>query len=315
MIICKMVFKNYKTALLVAFLLVIPTIAGNAQQSGGNMEAFTFLRLDRSPVTSAMAGAGFSMTNGNLAYAAFGNPAATAFMTNKVSAAVNYCSWAPGMLDEHYITAAFSVKPTEKLAVCAGYAKGIQPVVDSENPFRANDNIFSVGISFLAMESCSIGFNGHYVYQKIVEDYSIEGYTMDLTVQYHGEGYNAAAGIIGLGPKVLSRKSGNSYPLPSSAKIAGDYTFALNAFKLNLAADADYYFSGNWGASAGATVSYIDKVFLRTGGRYASSGAAFPSHFAVGGGLKMDFIKLDVTYITMNPVIGNSFMGGITLDF
>ncbi|MCR5018208.1 MAG: PorV/PorQ family protein [Bacteroidales bacterium] len=309
-----MKYKYSTIALVAAVLLVIPAVAARAQEQGGNLEAFTFLRLDRSPVTSAMAGAGFSTTNDNWAYGAFGNPAAAAFMNNKVSAAVNYRSWGPGILDEQHITAAFAVKPIDKLAISAGFTKGIQPVLDESDPFRANDNIFSIGLSYRITDNIALGLNGHYAFQELVKDYKLQGFAFDVIGHYHGENFNVAGGAVAIGPKVVSEQSG-AYPLPSSAKIAGDYTLALDAFKFTFAADADYYFSGNFGVSGGASVSYADMVFLRTGARYASANAAFPSHMAIGGGFKYSVVKLDVSYIAMNPIIGNSLMGGITLDF
>lgn len=308
-----MKLKYYKISLLAAFLLMIPAVAAKAQNQN-SLEAFSFLRLDRSPVTSAMAGAGFSTTSDNAAYGAFGNPAASAFMKNKVSAAVNYRSWGPGILDEHHITAAFAVKPIDKLAINAGFTKGIQPVLDESDPFRANDNNFAIGLSYQITDNISVGLNGHYAFQELVKDYKLSDWALDAIVQYHGENFNVAGGIISIGPKVVSEQSG-AYPLPTSAKLAGDYTLALDLFKFTFAADADYYFSGNYGVSTGAVVSYADMVFLRTGGRYASANAAFPSHFAIGGGFKFSVVKLDVCYIAMNPIIGNSLMGGITLDF
>ena len=308
-----MKYKYLHIALLVAVLPVLSAVTAMAQEQA-NMEAFTFMRLDRSPVTSAMAGAGFSMTSGNAAYGAFGNPAASAFMNNKVSASVNYCSWSPKLLGEKHITAAFAVKPIDKLAVTAGYFRGIQPAMDESDPFRANDNDFAIGVSYAATDNIAIGLNGHYVFQNLIKDYSLNGWAVDAVAHYHGDNFNVAGGVVSIGPKVVSEQSG-AYPLPSSAKIAGDYTLALETFKITVAADADYYFSGHYGISGGAEASYADMVFLRTGARYASDGTALASHFAIGGGFKYSVVKLDVCYITMNSIIGSSLMGGITLDF
>lgn len=307
-----MKYKYIYVALLGAFLLVLTTVTAKAQNQG-NMEACTFLRLDRSPVTSAMAGAGFSMTSGNAAYGVFGNPAASAFMKNKVSAAVNYRSWGPGFLDQQHITAAFAIKPIDKLAIVAGYSKGIQPAMDESESFRASDNDFAIGASYAITDNISVGLNSHFASQNIVNGYQINAWAVDVIGQYHGDNFNVAGGIVSIGPKVVSEQSG-AYPLPSSAKIAGDYTVALDAFKFTFAADGDYYFSGHYSVSGGAEASYADMVFLRTGARYAAEGTALPSHIAVGGGFKYRFVKLDVCYIALNPIIGNSLMGGITLD-
>lgn len=303
-----------RKSLLIIILIFAATQVHAQSQQGANAEAFTFLRLDRSPVTSAMAGAGFSMTDGNYAYSAFGNPAAAAFMGKTVSAAVNYRSWAPGILDEQHITAAFAVKPFGNLAINAGYSKGIQPQLDESDPFCPNDNIFTLGASYAITGSIALGVNGHYVYQALLQDYKLSSWAVDAVAHYNGENFNVAAGVVSIGPKVVSEQSG-AYPLPASAKIAGNYTLALDATRITVAADGDYYFnSGNWGVSGGAELGIADIVFLRAGGRYAPSGAALPTHIAVGGGLKYKFISIDVSYITMNSIIGNSLMGGISIN-
>ena len=305
--------------LLKALTIIVLAMAAAAgvkaqEQQGANGEAFTFMRLDRSPVTSAMAGAGFSMTKGNFAYSAFGNPAAAAFMDKTVSAAANYRSWAPGILDEQHITAAFAVKPIGDLAIIAGYTKGIQPQLDEEDPFRPNDNNFTLGASYAITSSIGLGVNWHYVYQSLLEDYKLSGWAVDAVAHYAGDNFNLAGGVVSIGPKVVSQQSG-AYPLPASAKIAGDYTLSFDAIRITAAADADYYFnSGNWGVSGGAEVGLAGMVFFRAGGRYAPAGSAIPTHIAVGGGLKYRFITLDMSYITMNSIIGNSIMGGISIS-
>lgn len=306
--------KLKKTLSIIILTLAAVQLHAQGQQQGANREAFTFLRLDRSPVTSAMAGAGFSITGDNNAYAVFGNPAASAFMDNKVSAAVNYRSWAPGILDEQHITAAFALKPIGKLAVVAGYTKGIQPVLDESDPFHANDNNFAVGLAYAITDNIGIGINGHYAFQELVKDYRIQGWAVDAVAQYHNDNLNIAAGVVSIGPKVVSEQSG-AYPLPASAKIAGDYTFKGDLARLTLAADGDYYFSGHWGVSGGASVLVKDMIFVRAGGRYASNGTAVPTHIAAGAGFKYKFLTVDVSYITVNSIIGNSLMGGLNLNF
>ncbi len=298
-------------SLTIIILTLAALVAGPGLHA---QEAFTFLRLDRSPVTSAMAGAGFSLTGDNNAYAAFGNPAASAFINNKVSAAVNYRRWAPKVLDEHHITAAFAVKPIEKLAVQAGYTKGIQPVLDESDPFHANDNNFAIGLSYAITDNISAGINGHYAFQELIQGYKLQGFALDVVGQYHGENFNVAGGVVSIGPKVVSEESG-AYPLPTSAKVAGDYSFNGEIANVTLAADGDYYFSGNWGLSGGVSVLIKDMVFLRAGGRYASSGAALPTHVATGAGFKYKFLTLDVSYISGNKFIGDSLMGGVSLNF
>ena len=280
-------------------------------QDGKPAEAFSFLRGDRSPVTSAMAGAGFTLSD-NAAYAAFGNPAASALMERRVAAGVSYRYWSPDVLDEHHIAAAFSFKPAERLGVTAGYFRGIQPALDGET-FHANDNNFSIGAAYMVTDNVTVGLNGHYAMQQLLEDYSLSGFAVDASVQYSAGNYNAAVAVLGLGPNVVSQFSG-SYPLPASVKLAGDYTLDAEGMKLLFAADADYYFSGNYGVSAGASVLFLDLFYVRAGGRYASPACVVPTHVAIGGGVKYGKLGLDISYIALNSMIGNSLMAGLSVS-
>lgn len=301
---------------VITFILAFAAITASAQDNNGQGLIFPFLRIDRSPVGTAMAGAGFSTTGENAAYAAFGNPAAAAFMDKKVSAAVSYRMWSPKMLDENQIGAAFAVKIGKKLSVDAGYVRDIQPIVDPETEtFRPNQNDFSLGLAYAITDFLSIGVNGHYAMQELVKNYRIQGFCADAVVQYHLPNMNAALGLVSLGPKVESPSSGKSYKLPASMKLAGDYTLETGECLITGALDADYYLSGLLAASIGASLSWKDMLFFRIGGRYAQDGAPLPSHMAVGAGAKFGPVRLDLSYITLNKVIGNSLMGGLNIEF
>lgn len=301
---------------VITIILTLAALSARAQDNKGQGLIFPFLRLDRSPVSTAMAGAGFSSTNENAAYAAFGNPAAAVFMDNKVSAAASYRNWGPKVLDEHQIGAAFAVKIGPKFLVNAGYVRDIQPVVDPETEtFRPNDNDFALGLAYAITENVSVGINGHYAMQELVENYRLQGFSADIVAQYHIANMNAALGVVSVGPKVKSPSTGSTYPLHSSLKLAGDYTAAFGQCSLTAALDADYYFSGMMAASAGLSFSWNDTVFVRAGGRYAQEGAPLPTHIAAGAGAKIGPVRLDLSYITMNKVIGNSWMAGINFEF
>lgn len=296
-------------------LLIIPALllaAINMHAQDGKVgEAFSFLRGDRSPVSSAMAGAGFTLID-NSAFAAFGNPAVSALMDGRVSAGLSYRYWGPEILNENQIAASFSIKAMERLGVTAGYYRGIQPPMDGET-FRANDNNFSIGAAYSITDNISVGLNGHYAMQQLMEDYRLSSFAVDAAVQYHADNYNGALAIMGLGPKVVSQYSG-AYPLPASVKLAGDYTLDAEAFKVLFAADADYYFSGNYGISAGASFLIADIVYLRAGGRYASPTCVVPTHIAAGAGVNLGMVSLNLSYLTANSTIGNSFMAGLSLS-
>ena len=90
--------KRSVLSLFLAGFLCLPALPAAAQDAAGANEAMGSLRVDRDPVLLSMAGAGFAMTSSNQAYAAFGNPAAAAFSSQKLEAGVSRqaCPTAPG---------------------------------------------------------------------------------------------------------------------------------------------------------------------------------------------------------------------------
>ena len=113
----------------------------------------------------------------------------------------------------------------------------------------------------------------------------------------------------------LMDAKGNVSKLPSSARLAASYELPVGPGTLAAALDADYYFSGKLGVSAGVHYGFKDLVFVRAGYRYATAGAAFPSHLALGLGVKWKGIGLDVSYLTANAQIGNSLCAGLSYRF
>jgi hypothetical protein len=144
-------------------------------------------------------------------------------------------------------------------------------------------------------------------------DIAVVGGTECIT-KFHLNGFNVAAGVANLGSGVTSAK-GNVSKLPSSARLAASYELPVGPGTLAAALDADYYFSGKLGVSAGVHYGFKDLVFVRAGYRYATAGAAFPSHLALGLGVKWKGVGLDVSYLTANAQIGNSLCAGLSYRF
>jgi len=241
------------------------------------------------------------------------NPALPALMENTMSAAVSYGFWSPSLLCEHRISAAFAFKVFDKFALSAALSKDIQPSIDGES-FHPGNNLFGVGVAYAPIKNLSIGASFHYAQQLLLEDYTISGVSFDAIVQYSGKHYNLAGGVVSIGPNVSSEKSGY-YSLPTSVKIAGDVSFPLaESVDCDFAFDGDYYFSGNYALSCGVTADFLDKYFVRVGGRVANNSCALPGHVALGAGINFGPVTLDVSYIAFNTVLQNSAMIGVSVN-
>ena len=250
-----------------------------AQESVPANEAFDFLGFPRSADASGMAGAGSAMTSSPAVLSTFGNPAVLPVAVGKVDAGVIYSH-----------TLSNNVGGGIALRLGAGGA----------------------GFSFAG--HFSLGLSVKYVQQRLMADYSLSGVAFTAMAQYRLAGLNVAAGVANFGSGVKS-ESGQESPLPSSARLAASYELALGPGTLGAALDADYYFAGKFGVSAGLQYGLWNMIYARAGYRYASQGAVYPSHLALGLGFRWNWLCLDVYYLTANAQLGNSLGAGLSIRF
>ena len=180
--------------------------------------------------------------------------------------------------------------------------------------FTPRDLVIAFGAGASFGDYVSLGVSARLVQQSLMEDYKLSSTAITAMAQFHLNGFNVAAGVANLGSGVTSAK-GNVSKLPSSARLAASYELPVGPGTLAAALDADYYFSGKLGVSAGVHYGFKDLVFVRAGYRYATAGAAFPSHLALGLGVKWKGVGLDVSYLTANAQIGNSLCAGLSYRF
>ena len=113
------------------------------------------------------------------------------------------------------------------------------------------------------------------------------------------------AGIYNLGTKVKSA-SGNSFSIPSSARIGARYMDRIiDKSLIELRLEADYYLYGAVSAAAGAAYTYDEKYSFRAGYRYGD-GLVIPSFWSVGLGIVIRGINLDISYLMGNKAINNT---------
>lgn len=300
---------------LLPFLLLCVTAAA---QDVPATEAMGILGIPRSSVRSGMAGAGSASVTAPAAFAAFDNPAVLPWATNKVEAALSYGRWAPsatgGSLSDN-IGAAVAGKPFRALALSAAVVNQAHPVMDfggDYGSFKPLDGMAALGAGVSFGKHFSLGASFIFAQQRLMADYTLNAFAFNVMAQYHAAHFDVTAGVINAGGKVKA-ENGTAYPLPASARLGGDYHTSFGKSGIEAALDADCYFTGKFGASLGLQYSYNDLLFARAGYRYATQGAALPSHFALGLGVKWKGFRLDGSFLTANPNIGNSFL--ITIGY
>ncbi len=304
--------------ILVASALLLSWSLG-AQESVPANEVFEFLSFPRGAARTGMAGAGSTLLSESSALATFDNPAVLAFALKHVDVAAVYSRWAPGSTNtlSSNIGGGASVRLGKGFALSAGVFSQTHSAQDfgSEyGSFTPRDLVIAFGAGASFGDYVSLGVSARLVQQSLMEDYKLSSTAITAMVQFHLNGFNVAAGVANLGSGVTSAK-GNVSKLPSSARLAASYELPVGPGTLAAALDADYYFSGKLGVSAGVHYGFKDLVFVRAGYRYATAGAAFPSHLALGLGVKWKGVGLDVSYLTANAQIGNSLCAGLSYRF
>lgn len=282
--------------------------------------ALSFIRMDRNPVNAGLAGAGSAMLASGTAYSAFSNPAISAFSDRNFELGASYGMWAPESSDLSVFGGGVGFKPIEGMFVTAGAFIQNWPEMELysgsgtvEGKFTPKDRLLGVGVGFAITPFLSLGANLHYASETLgkAKDDKVDAVCGDIFAAYRADRLSVTAGVAALGAKINER-----YDLPASAKLAGSYIIPFNKeHSITVVADADYYFSGDTGVSAGAQYAYSDLVFLRAGYRYATDGAPVPSHLAVGAGVSYKGIRADLSYLTLSEIIGGSLSLGLAVSF
>ena len=298
--------------IILAAIALTLSQAVNAQESVPANEAFDFLGFSRSVAVSGMAGAGSAMTSSPATFAAFDNPAVLPVAVGKIDVGALYSHTL-----SNNVGGGVAVRLGKGFAISAAVVDQIHPVKDfggSYGSFAPNDLVVAGGAGISFAGHFSLGLSVKYVQQKLMADYSLSSVAFTAMAQYRLGGLNVAAGVANIGGAVKS-ESGQDSPLSASARLAASYELALGPGTLGAALDGDYYFAGKVGVSAGIQYGLWDMIYARAGYRYASQGAVYPSHLALGLGFRWKWLCLDVYYLTANAQIGNSLGAGLSIRF
>ena len=305
-----------------SLLLALVLLAAAPALRGQEGDALPFTRIDRNPVTSALAGSG-SASLGNTAYSAFSNASILPFFTGKMDAAVSTQYWAPSLSWSMHAGVGIAWKISPRLGLSAGYAWQGGPASDEldafgqpAGSFYPQDHLAAVGLGIGLGERFSVGANVRYALQKVTEKDRYAGFSGDFFAMYEPNGrLRLTAGVSTLGPR-LRASNGVFFRQPASAKAGAIWSVPFtDAHILSLTADADYYFSGKYSAAAGVEYAWNSTVFVRGGYRHASPGCVIPSHLGLGFGIQFSGFHLDISYLTASPSLGNTFSAGLGYRF
>ena len=307
------------TIIAAAAALAISSLCSYAQDKNS---AHQFIRIPRDPATGAMAGAGAASTF-TTSYSAFRNSAVIPFSDKTVDVGVSYQMWAPDGVKSNDVAAGVAYKVSDKFGFSVGFAYDLGAEMQtydasgkSSGKFSPSDMVLNAGLGFAFTEKIGAGVNVRYSSDKIADGVTSNGFGADVFVLYKAlPELNLTAGVSSLGSSVKDA-SGQTFSLPMSATIAGAYTAAIDEQnRVDVALDADYFFTGGLGAALGLQYSYDDLVFVRAGYHLGTDKAPLPSFATIGAGVKYSGFKLDVSYLTANPVIGNTLTIGVGVAF
>ncbi|MCR5364306.1 MAG: PorV/PorQ family protein [Bacteroidales bacterium] len=297
--------------------LTIGAVAAKAQGE----DAFPFVRADVNPVTVGKAFAGSANTE-SIAFGAFNNSAVIPFFGNTFDVAASFQSWAPDGAKTTKISAGAGYRINNRIGVALAFSSLSGESYDIYNDagvetgsFTPKSMMLAAGLGFALTEQLSAGLNFKYARQEAAKADVIDAFGGDLMLYYKpAPGFGLTAGVASLFANIKD-DMGNSYKLPASARLAGDYTYLKddNAFTADV--DLDYFLSGNFCVAAGAQYGYKDMLFVRAGYHYGPEKAVLPSFASVGCGVKFSGVRIDFAYLTANKDLGNTITVGLGYTF
>ena len=294
------------------FLTVLGLFTAVAMQAQVN-EFLTFTRIERNPRAAALAGAGAASAS-NVAYASFNNAAVVPFYAKHGDFGVGYQSWAPKTVGANAFNFGGAYN-FGRFGIAAGAVYQMEkPDFDGYKPSSLQVNL---GAGVKILDWFGLGVNARFAQDNLFEGMSYNGFAADAMLLFNPvRGLNLTAGVSNIGNKVSS-KSGSQYPQPVSIKAAAAYILEIGTKNsIEFMVDEDYYINSKANAvSLGMEYSFDQMVYARAGYRYASEKAPFASHLAVGLGIQFFGVRLDVSYLTLSDVIGNTLAVGLGYRF
>jgi len=273
-------------------------------------EAMPFMRVCRNPVAAGMAGSGLASTS-SVGWASFMNPAAIVFAPEVLNVGASFISWQP----KYNPTKGLSLSGSYRLKDF-GFTLGFSYVNGRKiGDFTPDEVQFNGGFSYKFTKNISGGGNIRYASHSIYTGQSMSAICGDIYIFAHFGEFNITAGVASVGDKVKTAASSDSYYLPYSAVLAGNWSKTIakkHSLEANL--DLDYYFSEAISAAAGMQYGYKDMVFVRCGYRYGGN-SIIPSYASLGLGGKFNGLSINASYVFGSQTLNNSLLIGLGYSF
>lgn len=278
----------------------------------GAQSALPFIRIDRNPRSSALAGAGMASVN-NGWYAAFGNAAQLGFQPVKgdVGAALQLWEMSNDVDKTTNIQAGAGLRfGSFGVALGGAYQMGVM-----QGTYTPSDRLVSLGLAYNMKEIVSIGLNARYAAQSFTQEAKVSGFSMDISALGRiTPELTVALGVSCLGSQV--KGSADSYPQPAYARAGVAWNHAIGQeHALELALDGEYNFDGSAAGTIGLEYAYNHTLYARAGYRLAGKKALIPSHLGLGIGLQFQGFRLEASYLTASELLGNTLNLGAAYKF
>jgi hypothetical protein len=304
---------------MLSFALGFVLCAGVASAQGS--EALPFMRIVRDPVSAGMGFTGVASSS-RIAYSSFVNSAMIPFSQLKGDVGASFQGWAPGGVKSTNVAFGTAFRLGDNLGLSAGgaYQIGEKYEMFDDSGFQTgtgkpSDVLVNVGAGYRILDFLSVGVNARFASEKLSPDDSYSAFGADVFVALALDGVRISAGVSSVGSSISSA-SGGSFSIPASATLGADYSKCFaDVHGVELALDADYFFSGAFTAALGAQYSYDDMIFARAGYHLGSESAVLPSFMTLGVGVKFAGFSANFAYLLGDESISNTLTVGIGYSF
>ena len=259
-----------------------------------------------------MAGAGMASVN-NGWYAAFGNAAQLSFQPVKgdVGAALQLWEMSNDVDKTTNIQAGAGLRfGSFGVALGGAYQMGVM-----QGTYTPSDRLVSLGLAYNIGGFVSIGLNARYAAQHFTQEARVSGLSMDISALGRiSPEITVAVGVGCLGGQVQG--SADAYPQPAYARAGAAWHHAFGPMHaVELALDGEYNFDGAAAGTIGLEYGYNHTIYARAGYRLAGKKALIPSHLGLGVGLQFRGFRLEASYLTASPILGNTLNLGAAYKF
>lgn len=296
------------------FTIIFAALVMALEASALSFSAMPWMRNNRSVVDMSLAGSA-SLSQENMAWAAFGNTASVPFSSQKVAADVSYSFVPSSRMHTTAVGTSWNVNP--KWGVSAGVSYGFGPSYQVMDGFGKPQGTYipgylqvNAGFGSKFHELVTGGLSLYYARQDVASGVSSWTAGLNGFLNVHWSDFTIGAGIINFGLPVTNA-SGDTYGTPTSVKLDFMYDKALAAkwrIQLNAGLDAfvpecgagltqpsylGHFFGKVLGqgiayrlsGQVGAQASYNDWLFFRAGYHYAPDILRIPENESGGMGV------------------------------